>query len=72
MLTKPAAVAFTENQWLRSILRSLNQVDATIGFWAMRRNTRRALAELEPHQLTDIGKTTADARHESGKAFWRA
>ena len=33
--------------------------------------TRRALAELPPHLLKDIGLTEADRFVESNKPFWR-
>jgi uncharacterized protein YjiS (DUF1127 family) len=48
------------------------RLNTTANTWTVRRETRRALAELEAHQLADIGKTSAEARRESSKAFWSA
>jgi len=39
--------------------------------WRIRRNSRRALAQLEDHQLRDIGITPREARHESNLWFWQ-
>jgi uncharacterized protein YjiS (DUF1127 family) len=47
------------------------RVSALAHVWAVRRSTRLALAELEPHRLADVGLTGPQARNESAKAFWR-
>lgn len=36
-----------------------------------RRRQRRALSELSPWQLRDIGVTPEEARREAEKPFWR-
>jgi uncharacterized protein YjiS (DUF1127 family) len=64
---------FGEAAELRSCVADmLRQLGAAISRWAIRHGTRRALAELERHQLLDIGKTVEDARREAAKPFWRA
>ena len=40
--------------------------------WKMRATTRRALRELSPERLRDIGVDSGDAAREAGKPFWRA
>jgi uncharacterized protein YjiS (DUF1127 family) len=40
--------------------------------WMDRSGQRQDLAELEDHQLRDIGLTRDDIRRECGKPFWRA
>lgn len=39
--------------------------------WHGRHRQRLDLAELDDHLLADIGVTPLEARHESGKPFWR-
>ena len=39
--------------------------------WVVRSRQRRALAELDARQLSDIGLSPSDARSEAGKPFWR-
>jgi uncharacterized protein YjiS (DUF1127 family) len=39
-------------------------------FW-LRRHTRKALLELTPEQLRDIGLSAEQARQEGLKPFWR-
>lgn len=39
--------------------------------WDTRRKTRRALKELEPHLLHDIGLDRLSARAEAAKPFWQ-
>jgi uncharacterized protein YjiS (DUF1127 family) len=39
--------------------------------WCARRNQRLDLAELDDHQLADIGLTREEARRESSVPFWR-
>jgi uncharacterized protein YjiS (DUF1127 family) len=58
--------------WRAHSLGLLRRVSATITRWAIRNGTRRALAELNRHQLLDIGKTAEEARRESAKPFWQA
>ena len=36
-----------------------------------RARTRRLLAEMNPHELRDIGVTPTDAETEANKPFWR-
>ena len=40
--------------------------------WNERARQRKCLAELEDHQLVDIGRSRAEARRECAKAFWSA
>jgi len=40
--------------------------------WAERRRQRRALRELSPHVLKDIGIGPGEAEREWRKPFWRA
>lgn len=39
--------------------------------WPERRRQRRALAELTPDQLKDIGLTRGQALDEADRPFWR-
>jgi uncharacterized protein YjiS (DUF1127 family) len=39
---------------------------------ATRRRTRKALAQLEPWQLADVGLTPSEAHDEAIKVFWKA
>ncbi|TDF83381.1 DUF1127 domain-containing protein [Pseudomonas sp. H9] len=52
----------------------LFNVPAGLGRWGLmlhRWHSRRALLELTPEQLRDIGLTRAQAREEGLKPFWR-
>ncbi len=40
--------------------------------WQARASERHRLAELEAHQLEDMGLTRADVTGECSKPFWRA
>ena len=42
----------------------------TLKIWNMRAKTRAALAELENHNLEDIGITRLQVTQESSKSFW--
>lgn len=50
------------------LLVALAQVSAT---WDLRYKGRRALRDLDPHLLRDIGLTAQSAEVESSKPFWR-
>lgn len=39
--------------------------------WSIRTRTRRALRQLEPWQLTDVGLTSEQASTEASRAFWQ-
>ena len=39
--------------------------------WSIRYRTRRALGQLEPWQLSDVGLTPEQAMTEASRAFWR-
>lgn len=45
---------------------------ATIVAWRRRAAGRRALAEMTPRMLADIGVTPFEAAHEASKPFWRS
>lgn len=38
--------------------------------WRLRAQTRAQLAQLEPHQIADIGLDEAAVREELAKPFW--
>ncbi|WP_051630609.1 DUF1127 domain-containing protein [Afifella pfennigii] len=42
-----------------------------LGLWMRRARTRRALKDLSPHLLADIGITEEERRQETGKRFWQ-
>jgi uncharacterized protein YjiS (DUF1127 family) len=42
-----------------------------VSSWVERARQRGALADLDDHQLRDIGITRVDAAREAGKPFWR-
>ncbi len=45
---------------------------ASIGaLWHRRIQTRRALARMDRHLLSDIGLTQAEVEAESAKPFWK-
>ena len=43
----------------------------TVLTWDLRRHGRRALRNLDPHLLRDIGLTEQAATIEAGKPFWQ-
>lgn len=54
---------------------SLSKTPAGMGRWRLmlhRWTTRRALLDMTPEQLRDIGLTRAQALEEGLKPFWRA
>jgi len=61
----PFATAFGTPLGALSNLASLGAV------WRRRIHTRRDLARMDRHLLSDIGLTEADALAEAGKPFWR-
>lgn len=46
--------------------------DSRWGLFWHRRHTRKALLDLSPEQLRDIGLTAEQARQEGLKPFWRS
>ncbi|NQW11284.1 MAG: DUF1127 domain-containing protein [Alphaproteobacteria bacterium] len=48
----------------------LTTVATAIVVWIERANQRRALAEMDAHQLADLGLSRADALQEADKPFW--
>jgi uncharacterized protein YjiS (DUF1127 family) len=41
-----------------------------LGSWTHRMRSRRALTQLEPRFLSDVGLTADDVRREIAKPFW--
>jgi uncharacterized protein YjiS (DUF1127 family) len=39
--------------------------------WSIRHRTRRALRQLEPWQLADVGLTSEQAATEASRTFWQ-
>ncbi len=50
----------------------LTRLTDTVAMWQERSRSRRALAQLTSHQLSDIGVNRLDAIREASKPFWRA
>jgi uncharacterized protein YjiS (DUF1127 family) len=46
------------------------EVVRVLARWAVRASQRRALAELEPARLEDLGISLAEMREECRKWFW--
>jgi uncharacterized protein YjiS (DUF1127 family) len=63
--TLPFAIAFGTPLGALSNLASLGAV------WRRRIHTRRDLARMDRHLLSDIGLTEADVLAEAAKPFWR-
>jgi uncharacterized protein YjiS (DUF1127 family) len=68
----PPLVGAEAARWRTLAAGLARRAGAAITAWAIRRGTRRALAELERHHLLDIGKTAEEARREAAKPFWRS
>ena len=54
-----------------SIVEAFRSTRETVTLWHARARQRRALADLPPHLLKDIGVTPGQALLESRKPFWR-
>ena len=50
---------------------AFGNVLAMLEVWQARAAQRRALRQLEPFQLDDIGVSRAEALREADKPFWR-
>ena len=50
--------------------RATHLVRTALAIWDRQRQ-RRALFDLDDHQLRDIGKTRAEALKEARKPFWK-
>ncbi len=51
-----------------------DSIPAGLGCWGLmlhRRQTRKALLQLDDAQLRDVGLTREQARREGSKPFWR-
>lgn len=68
----PAQIALlnTQNR-LPTLAHALILAAVVVTKWDRLRRTRKTLAELELHQLKDIGVTKSTAAHEAQKPFWR-
>ncbi|RDE19493.1 DUF1127 domain-containing protein [Motiliproteus coralliicola] len=64
----------TENAVSRACNRrslSLTSLRLLLRHWHQNWRTRRQLAQLDSHQLKDIGVSIGDAQQEADKPFWR-
>ncbi|MCH2094539.1 MAG: DUF1127 domain-containing protein [Rhodobacteraceae bacterium] len=60
----------TDHRPLAPITASVLRLAVLLDKWSTRRRTRRALSQLEPHLLNDIGLDLETARQEAQRAFW--
>lgn len=88
MMTKQNCIDFSTKQnysshapqtwgaWLAAgkllIVREVRAAKAMVALWVARHQGRRELANLDSHQLADIGLTKDQAMAEAYKAFWQA
>jgi uncharacterized protein YjiS (DUF1127 family) len=63
--------ARTDTLPLRPRTSLLRRMTDALSDAATRRRDRKALAQLDPHLLRDIGIDAEDARVESTKPFWQ-
>ena len=49
----------------------VSHLSARIHHWQQRQRTRRALKQLSPQALTDIGLSRTQAMREAEKPFWQ-
>jgi uncharacterized protein YjiS (DUF1127 family) len=52
-------------------LAALSNIASLGALWHRRIHTRRALARMDRHLLSDIGLTLAEVQAESAKPFWK-
>jgi uncharacterized protein YjiS (DUF1127 family) len=57
--------------WLDRWSRRRADPTETLRLWIRRSRSRRSLAELNDHDLADIGLSRAQAHFESERPFWR-
>jgi len=50
---------------------ALASLGQTVHTWRIRARTRRALGQLSPRLLQDVGISPGDARREASRPFWR-
>ena len=55
---------------LKIVRRTISKTLETIAIWQERAEQRKALRELDPRLLKDIGINRIDAGREAGKPFW--
>ena len=68
----PAQLALLAAQTeLPAMARIAVTVAVMVTKWDMNWRTRRSLAKLEAHQLSDIGLTPDEARREANKRFYQ-
>ena len=67
-VVQPAYAMGAGARWLGAALRRATD---TVGIWHRRDETRRELAALPDHTLTDIGLMRGDVLSETAKLFWK-
>lgn len=65
-----AVPAYTAELVTRAV-QSLASFEQTLHTWKTRSRTRRALRDLSPRLLDDVGIDRAEARQEARKPFWQ-
>ncbi|WP_225029250.1 DUF1127 domain-containing protein [Xinfangfangia pollutisoli] len=70
--TTAPALSLAAPASLPPLSRALVALAMTLARWDERRQSRRALARLDPHMLRDVGLSAAHRDIEAQKAFWRA
>jgi uncharacterized protein YjiS (DUF1127 family) len=75
-MTSPAfidsAIGAVAHSGRSPLARGLVALANSVATWEMRVATRRALRDLDPARLPDLGLTTAEVRRETAKPFWVA
>ena len=71
----PSFSATSWKSWLRAgialLAADVTELVGLFVIWQKRASSRRALAEMDFHLLSDIGLTREQAIQESGKPFWK-
>jgi uncharacterized protein YjiS (DUF1127 family) len=70
--TPPSDMGFLTSQPVLPVAAQMAiSVAVLVTKWSARKRSRRALSELSPDQLRDIGVTAKDAHVEASLPFWK-
>ncbi len=71
ILASKTSSIFNQERLVHKLKKRVSSLKSTLQIWRERSRQRKALTQLSPYLLKDIGVSRSDAMNEVQKPFWK-
>ncbi len=71
LLVSKSSINFNQKRLVHKLKNGISSLQSKLHLWRERSRQRKALTQLSPYLLKDIGVSRSDAMNEVQKPFWK-